>query len=199
MSHSDLDIIYIPGFLKEYESNTLFSQIKENVFLNGQMNTDPKVLGMPRLIKWFGDIGYGYSSIYHPPQVIPKYIEEVMLKVNNFLLNQQVNSQMNSVLINYYRDGKDKINYHSDDLSQIGEEPVISSLSLGDSRIFKFKNKETKEKVEFTLNNGDLFIMKGKTQDIWQHGVLPEEQKGERINLTFRNTKFEPLNSKVKK
>jgi alkylated DNA repair dioxygenase AlkB len=198
MNHSDLDIICIPGFLKKDESNTLFSQIKENVFLNGQMNTDPRVLGMPRLIKWFGDLGYGYSSIYHPPQVIPKYIEEVMLKVNNFLLNQQVNSQMNSVLINYYRDGKDKINYHSDDLSQIGEEPVISSLSLGDSRVFKFKNKETKEKVEFTLNNGDLFIMKGKTQDIWQHGVLPEEKKGERINLTFRNTQFEPLNSKIK-
>ena len=198
MTASNLDIIYIPGFLQEQEANSLFNAILTNVFLNGQMNTDPKVLGMPRLIKWFGSKGYGYSSIYHPPQPIPNYIEEVMSKVNNFLLNQEVNSQMNSVLINYYRDGKDKINYHSDDLSQIGAEPVISSLSLGDSRVFKFKNKETKEKVEFTLNNGDLFIMKGKTQDIWQHGVLPEEKKGERINLTFRNTKFEPINSKIK-
>lgn len=36
----------------------------------------------------------------------------------------------------YYRDGKDKINYHSDDLSQIGENPVICSISLGETRTF---------------------------------------------------------------
>jgi alkylated DNA repair dioxygenase AlkB len=198
MNHSDLDIICIPGFLKKDESNTLFSQIKENVFLNGQMNTDPRVLGMPRLIKWFGDIGYGYSSIYHPPQTMPDYIVKEMFRINSFLKVQAIESEMNSVLINYYRDGKDKINYHSDDLSQIGSQPVISSLSLGDSRVFKFKHKVTKEKVEFTLNNGDLFIMKGDTQELWQHGVLSEENKDERINLTFRNTKFEPINLKTK-
>jgi alkylated DNA repair dioxygenase AlkB len=134
-----------------------------------------------------------HSSIYHPPQSIPDYILEKMVKINLFLEEKRIESQMNSVLINYYRDGKDKINYHSDDLSQIGANPVISSLSLGDSRVFKFKNKETKEKIEFTLNNGDLFIMMGNTQEFWQHGVLPEDKKGERINLTFRNTKFEPV------
>ena len=35
--------------------------------------------------------------------------------------------------------------------------------------------------------------MKGNTQELWQHAVLPEEKKKERINLTFRNTKFEPV------
>jgi alkylated DNA repair dioxygenase AlkB len=193
MKNSELDIIHIPGFLEEHIANTLFEKIKNNVFLSGQMNTDPKVLGMPRLIKWFGDIGYGYSSIYHPPKSIPDYIEEEMVKVNKFLKDNQIESQMNSVLLNYYRDGKDKINYHSDDLSQIGAEPVICSLSVGDSRIFKIKNKETKEIIEFILNNGDLFIMKGKTQELFQHGVLQEENKDERINLTFRNTKFKPV------
>ena len=54
---------------------------------------------------------------------------------------------MNSVLINYYRDGKDKINYHSDDLSQIGENPVICSISLGEQELFHFKHKETKSKL----------------------------------------------------
>ena len=126
MNTSELDIIHIPSFLLEKDANELFSQIQENVFLSGQMNTDAKVLGMPRLIKWFGEIGYGYSSIYHPPQVIPNYILEKMHLINEFLKNRQIESKMNSVLLNYYRDGKDKINYHSDDLSQIGDEPVIS-------------------------------------------------------------------------
>lgn len=193
MEQSNLDIIHIPNFLPEEDATILFENIQENIFLNGQMNTHAKVIGMPRLIKWFGDIGYGYSSIYHPPQPIPDYILEKMQLINGFLIEKKIESQMNSVLINYYRDGKDKINYHSDDLSQIGSEPVISSLSLGDSRIFIFKNKATKERIEFTLNNGDLLIMKGKTQELWQHAVLPEEKKKERINLTFRNTKFEPV------
>jgi alkylated DNA repair dioxygenase AlkB len=193
MIHPNLDILYIPNFLSKEEAEGLFNQIQSNIFLNGQMNTDPKVLTMPRLIKWFGDKGYGYSSIYHPPQKMPEYVLETMNKVNALLKSESVESQMNSVLINYYRDGKDKINYHSDDESQIGSEPVISSLSLGDSRTFKFKNKETKERIDFVLGSGDLIIMKGKTQELWQHGVLPENEKGPRINLTFRDTKFEPI------
>lgn len=191
MTNQDLDIIYIPAFLPKVCADELFSLIQANIFLNGQMNTDIKVLQMPRLIKWFGEKAYGYSSIYHPPQAIPEYISNEMDKINDFLQSREICSKMNSVLINYYRDGQDKINYHSDDESQIGSEPVISSLSLGDTRTFKFKNKLTSEKVEFSLCNGDLLIMKGKSQELWQHGVLSENNKKERINLTFRNTKYD--------
>ena len=187
----DLDILYEKSFLNEELLNHLFETIKKESFKEQSFLDNGNSL-MPRLIKWYGDIPYAYANIYHPKLRVPDFIIPVLDKVNQYLKDNKINSQMNSVLINYYRDGKDKINYHSDDLSQIGENPVISSISLGETRKFSFKNKETKQKIEFQLNHGDLLIMKGDTQDIWQHAVLPEPNKGERINLTFRNTLYQP-------
>ena len=36
----------------------------------------------------------------------------------------------NSVLINYYRDGKDRVAWHSDDEKELGKNPVIGPLAL---------------------------------------------------------------------
>ena len=47
----------------------------------------------------------------------------------------------NSVLINYYRDGKDRVAWHSDDEKELGINPVIASVSLGAERKFKFRHK----------------------------------------------------------
>lgn len=192
MNNNDLDILFLPKFLDEETSFSLLEQIEKECFYSLE-NIDITQNNMPRLIRWFGDKDYAYSHIHHPAKEIPIYINEIKNKINILLIEQNIDSQMNSVLINYYRDGNDKINYHSDDLTQIGQKPVICSLSLGETRQFVFKHKETKEKINFILNSGDLLIMKGDTQDIWQHAVLPETNKSKRINLTFRNTLFEAV------
>lgn len=192
MNESDLDILHERNFLKDISLIELFEKIKKECFIF-ETFLDKGSSKMPRLIKWYGNLDYAYANIYHPALSMPDFIIPVMKQINLYLKNNNIDSQMNSVLINYYRDGKDKINYHSDDLSQIGENPVISSISLGASRFFYFKNKITKEKKELILSNGDLCIMKGKTQDNWFHAVLPELNKGERINLTFRNTFNKPI------
>lgn len=188
----DLDMIYEQGFLKDLSLKELFEKIKKESFKE-ETFVDKSNAKMPRLIKWYGSIAYAYANIYHPALEMPEFILPVMEKINNYLKEQNIDSQMNSVLMNYYRDGKDKISLHSDDLSQIGKKPVICSISLGDTRTFIFKNKITKEKREILLHDGDLLIMKGETQNDWQHGVLQEPNKGERINLTFRNTLYQPV------
>lgn len=188
----NLDIMHIKGFLKDFSLEELFDKIKKESFQE-EIFLDKSNSKMPRLIKWYGEKPYAYANIYHPALSIPNFILPVLNKVNDYLHSHEIESQMNSVLLNYYRDGKDKINYHSDDLSQIGKNPVICSISLGETRTFSFKNKETKQKIEIELDNGDLCIMKGNTQEIWQHAVLPEHNKGERINLTFRNTLYQPI------
>lgn len=191
MNEKDLDIVYEKNFLQESSLRELFEKIKKECFIV-ETFLDKGNSKMPRLIKWYGEKDYAYANIYHPALTIPEFILPVMNQINVYLKTKNINSQMNSVLINYYRNGKDKISYHSDDLSQIGNSPVISSISLGESRIFSFKNKITKEKKELMLHNGDLCIMKGSTQEYWLHAILPEEEKGERINLTFRNTLTQP-------
>lgn len=96
----------------------------------------------------------------------------------------------NSVLINYYRNGKDRVAWHSDDEKELGKNPVIASVSLGAERKFKLRHKKFKEnqlKHEVLLANGSLLVMSGTTQHHWLHEV-PRTAKpiGPRINLTFR-------------
>jgi len=94
----------------------------------------------------------------------------------------------NSCLLNLYRDGKDSNGWHSDDEKELGRNPTIASLSLGASRVFKFRSKEEKSKIKsLVIEPGSLLLMKGETQHNWQH-QLPKTSKKvtARINLTFR-------------
>jgi alkylated DNA repair dioxygenase AlkB len=95
----------------------------------------------------------------------------------------------NSVLVNYYRDNRDSIGFHSDDEPELGARPVIASLSLGEERTFILKHKRSKSvsPVHLRLASGSLLLMKGDTQRCWRHGILKESRScGPRVNLTFR-------------
>lgn len=177
------DILHRTKFYSQKECLDLYAYLIQTCrFLENSNN-----LAMPRLIYWFGPYPYYYSEINNPACPLPEMIKEVAQDISTYLLEEGVNAQFNSVLINYYRDGKDRIGMHSDDISQLEEFPIIASLSLGDSRMFKMRHTISSEKQSYILEDGDLFIMKGNTQDEWKHGISPEQDKGARINLTFRN------------
>ena len=79
--------------------------------------------------------------------------------------------------------------WHADDEKELGDEPVIASLSLGQPRAFHIKHKTNPcLRHKMTLNSGSLLVMKGAMQQHWLHQV-PKEPKitQPRINLTFRN------------
>ncbi len=100
----------------------------------------------------------------------------------------EVGRPFNSVLLNRYRDGRDAMGWHSDDEPELGRQPVIASLSLGSPRRFVFRHRQQHGlKREIVLGHGDLLLMAGETQRLYQH-ALPRTAKpmGERINLTFR-------------
>jgi alkylated DNA repair dioxygenase AlkB len=94
----------------------------------------------------------------------------------------------NSVLLNRYRTGQDSVSWHADDEPEFGENPVIASVSFGETRIFQFKHKEQNElKASVELTHGSLLIMRGGTQENWLHQVPKTKRPvGERVNLTFR-------------
>jgi len=98
----------------------------------------------------------------------------------------------NSVLINFYEDGKDSVAWHSDDDKWLGNNFVVPSITLGAERDFLLRSKsDHSEEYTYTLSNGSLLFMKGMTQDGFQHTIPsipkrhPSYRKG-RINLTFR-------------
>lgn len=145
-----------------------------------------KSFPQPRLIAWYGDEGndYTYSGIHMNP--LPWTTELLDLKARVEAVSGE---SFNSVLLNYYRDHRDSMGMHSDNEPELGERPIIASLSLGEERtlIFKHKLRKDLKPVRMRLESGSLLLMKGQTQQYWKHGIGKENQPcGSRVNLTFR-------------
>jgi alkylated DNA repair dioxygenase AlkB len=145
-----------------------------------------RTVPQPRLTAWYGDAGriYAYSGIELQPLPWTPLLRDIKTRVETVAA-----SSFNSVLLNYYRDNRDSIGFHSDDEPELGRQPVIASLSLGDERTLVFKHKTLKraEPVRLRLLSGSVLLMGGETQHYWRHGIPKESRPcGPRINLTFR-------------
>jgi alkylated DNA repair dioxygenase AlkB len=145
-----------------------------------------KVYAQPRLIAWYGDDGqkYTYSGI----ALSPLPWTPILLDLKR-CAEVIASTSFNSVLLNYYRDNRDSMGFHSDDERELGKRPIIASLSLGEERIFTLKHKtdKTVKSVRLKLASGSLLLMKGETQHNWKHGIEKERRVcGPRVNLTFR-------------
>lgn len=140
----------------------------------------------PRLTAWYGDPGavYSYSGITLDPLPWIRPIVEVKQRIEAL-----AGCSFNSVLANQYRDGLDSMGWHSDDEPELGEEPVIASVSFGAVRRFLLRHRMRKdlEVLEFPLGGGAGLVMRGPTQRHWRHQVPKTGRKvGVRVNLTFR-------------
>lgn len=155
-----------------------------------------KEIFLPRLTSWYGPVSYDYSGTKNPPKELSDdLISLIRIIEKKFFEEKKI---FNSVLCNYYRDGKDSISWHSDDESILGPEEnniLIASLSFGNSRRFVLRNRENRiDKKEFLLEHGDIFLMGGETQKYWEHSIPKTSKKvGPRLNLTFRSIKKELL------
>jgi alkylated DNA repair dioxygenase AlkB len=141
----------------------------------------------PRLTSFHGDPGcdYVYSGIRYAPAAWTALLLDVRAR-----LRERVGHDFNSVLANYYRDGRDSVGWHADDEPELGpsrDDIVIASLSLGEARRFVLKHRRRGARREYELGAGALLVMSGLTQQEFVH-ALPKTRRpcGPRINLTFR-------------
>lgn len=139
----------------------------------------------PRLSCWIGDPGAAYT--YSRTRFEPRPWPDALLPLRH-RVSAVAGETFNAVLANRYRDGRDSMGWHSDDEPELGREPVIASLSLGAPRRFVFRHRfDHARRVEIELAHGSLLLMRGATQDHWQH-ALPRSARVStpRLNLTFR-------------
>lgn len=178
------NVVYYPNFLKFDEATELFNSLKLNTeWYQPEVKVYGKVYPVPRLVAWYGDVEYGYSSFKHKPLTYPQNLEYIQKKIEAL-----TGSKFNGVLLNYYRSGNDKMGWHSDNEKELGSKPVIASLNIGITRRFDFRKKnDPRSKMSIELENGSLLIMKGNFQTFWEHQIpIQKRVQGERINLTFR-------------
>ena len=140
---------------------------------------------VPRLVAWHGDPGasYRYSGTTHEPRAWTPVLSELRARIAAL-----VETPFNSVLLNLYRDGADGMGWHADDEAELGRDPVIASVSLGQVRRFRLRHRRRAEdRLDIELPHGSLLLMWGALQHHWLH-ALPKTRRpcAARINLTWR-------------
>ena len=137
-----------------------------------------------RKVAWYAaeSFEYKYSGI---TKVALPFTKE-LLELKN-ITETWTGETFNSCLLNLYHSGDEGMAWHSDAEPDLKKNGAIASLSFGAERKFSFKHKQTKEKVDFVLQNGSLLLMKGTTQTHWFHRLPPAKLiQHPRVNLTFR-------------
>jgi alkylated DNA repair dioxygenase AlkB len=136
----------------------------------------------PRLTAWHGEKAYSYSGLTLEPLPFTPLQLEILTAVQ-----AATGRCFNSVLLNYYRDGRDSMGMHSDNEPELGPEPAIASVSYGATRTFILQNKLNRQRLQLALNDGSLLLMAGNLQTNWSHGINKSAKiLGPRVNLTFR-------------
>lgn len=183
----DAEVIFYPNLFEEQESKKIFRQLSQEIkWQQDKITHYGKEIDLPRLTAWYGDAGksYTYSHIAMKSEPWTPLLLDIKKRIEKVM-----EVTFNSVLLNLYRTGKDGVSWHQDNERELGENPVIGSVSFGETRRFQFRHKLKKElsKVNLNLTSGSLLIMKGTTQQFWQHQI-PKTSKPvlPRINLTFR-------------
>jgi hypothetical protein len=109
-------------------------------------------------------------------------------RIRNLVAEAVPGWQPNGLIANLYRDGRDGVDWHADDEAALGFEPVVVSVSLGATRLFKLRRgKKGRSLAKVKLAHGDLLVMGGACQVQLQHSIAKVVPvTGPRISLTFR-------------
>jgi alkylated DNA repair dioxygenase AlkB len=146
-----------------------------------------KEVYLPRYSAWYGDSDktYTYSGLTLQPKKWNKGLLFIKDKIDKV-----AKVHFNSVLMNWYRDGDDYINWHTDAEPELGKNPIIGSVNFGETRDFIIRKNDKSEKISIPLKHGTLLIMGGEMQHFWQHSAPKRKKiKKARVNLTFRKIK----------
>jgi alkylated DNA repair dioxygenase AlkB len=152
---------------------------------------------IPRAQVWMGDpeAHYRYSGRDFRPVSWHPAVAELRDRVIAALADHGTQAGFNSVLLNRYAGGEERMGWHSDDEPELGPDPLIAAVSLGAERPLRFRlkpgatsggNAGAAAPFNAWLPHDSLLVMGPGVQRSLQHALLPRRTPGLRISLTFR-------------
>ncbi|WP_105170527.1 alpha-ketoglutarate-dependent dioxygenase AlkB family protein [Pseudoalteromonas sp. T1lg24] len=178
------DFYYFEHFIAEQKARSLYQQLLALEWQQPTLTIFNKQHTIPRKQIYMGDAGTGYR--YSNQLFLPEPWHVSVLNLKNSL-NNWFGTQFNAALLNWYRNGEDKMGWHADDEPELGFSPTIASISLGSSRKFKIRENTSKHVTDLILSNGSCLLMTGNSQRDYQHSLPVQKRVNDgRINLTFR-------------
>ncbi|RYE51056.1 MAG: alpha-ketoglutarate-dependent dioxygenase AlkB [Hyphomicrobiales bacterium] len=177
-------------FVKDYAEGFDFARLDEDIaWRQDHIRMFGRSIALPRRTAWYGDPGanYVYSGIKNEALPWTSLLQNLLDRLRNDL-----GREWNSVLANRYADGDQHQGYHADDEKELGDRPLIASLSFGATRRFLVKKRSGDAKAEvFDLDDKSLLLMGGRLQEDYVHALAKTKKAvGARINLTFRQIYF---------
>lgn len=165
---------YINSFIDN--ATELYEELKNNVDWDTRMSA--------RKTASFGK-AYNYSQISYPYQDFTPELEQILKAIN-----QELGFEPNNCLINYYENGMSKMGFHSDQTDILFENTGVVILSLGETRVLRFRKIENKDNIkDYKLPSGSLIYMANAIQEEWQHAIPKANTENGRMSLTFRKMK----------
>jgi alkylated DNA repair dioxygenase AlkB len=188
-----LCLCIVRHWLVEQTQLQLMAALEEKLhWTQGSIRIFGREIAEPRLTAWCGDVGYTYSRRQLAPKPWPSDLDDLREQLHTTIDRFGVTTAFgfNHCLLNFYRSGDDSMGWHRDNEIELGDQPVIASVSLGDARRFRLRSRQHPKfsPITFELGHGDLLLMYGMTQHHWKHSLLKTRQTtGPRMNLTFRS------------
>lgn len=175
---------HVRQYLSLKQQQLLQAEAAQYPFERPTLTAYGKQHAIPRQQVWFADDGcdYLYSGLMICAQPWPHYLLRLRLQ-----LEQEFSQPFNGVLVNHYRDGLDRMGWHSDDEPEMVAGSKVISVSIGAERDFDIRHKQRAEQHRISLASGDMLVMHAAMQRQWLHS-LPQRKKlrSDRLNLTFR-------------
>lgn len=159
-------------------------EVKDRLLHNPPIVVYGKPAKQHRSIGFFSDdsIGYYYSGQLAKSQPLTPKLKNMLEVINN-----KFSAGFNGILVNYYENGEDYIGKHSDDEKGLDKIGVVS-ISYGQTRKFRIRNKLTNKKViDINMNSGEMIHMGGNFQKEFTHEIPIEKKiKLGRYSFTLR-------------
>jgi len=169
-------IVYTPNFVPDDVASAWFDEVREAVAWEAQRRwMYEREVDVPRLV--------GHFRLTPDAARVPEVIRAAAQRVI-----AATGVAFNSVGLNFYRDGRDSVAPHNDDLDDIARRCPIVLLSLGATRRMTIRAKaEPRRVLHVDLAAGSVLVMSYETQRYYTHAVpKTSEPVGPRISLAFR-------------
>ena len=174
------------------KGNFINKELLENCIrdIEPQLEERPEIVIFGRKCKQQRNVGFfsnesiGYK--YSKKMMDSKPLSESMSELLD-IINVLIGAEFNGILVNKYMDGNDYISAHSDDETGLDYVGVVS-ISYGSERIFRIRDKETKEIMWDELTTHcSILHMGGNFQRLYTHEIpIQKKIKEPRISFTFR-------------
>jgi alkylated DNA repair dioxygenase AlkB len=134
-------------------------------------------VAVPRLLRWYG----ANEGLPHP-----------LLTRARVALNAHYGPELGEPFITtgmcLYRDGRDSVAWHGDRIGRgRNVDTMVAIVSFGSPRPLMLRPVGGGESLRFPLGHGDLVVMGGSCQRMWEH-CIPKTAKavGPRVSVQYR-------------